>query len=432
MLFQYDRWPFLTTNLHTPEQSALWWQACYTKHSVVESFINVDGAAAFLSGPGNGKSTAIAAVARTHATDCLILPYSPLNWPHGLRPWLSGRGHVSQVMAAAATEIISLLEDSPNLVSALNPLQKEFLFWLISKHLGQRTLSRLKYHLISVLGAGEVLPDSVEDIYPSDTLEADIWGQISELAELAVSLKFQRIILLVDISDREFSSSENDLIVLLNLLDLMEHPSWHLKMSLPYSQTVQKLIEVKSNGRLQLFYANYDIQDIQNTVGHYINMATSGQVHSVDALASKSVRKQAATVIRADYGEESLAGWLYWAETLLYLRAQLSDETISDADNATLHFYARHMPLRLDPYRHGVWRGPQFFPLDGQPYEVVTKLFSLKGQSAPDALVKVAGSGQNLNTIMSRLRKTIEPLQGTNVYLHNRRDQGYWLENFIL
>ncbi len=60
------------------------------------------------------------------------------------------------------------------------------------------------------------------------------------------------------------------------------------------------------------------------------------------------------------------------------------------------------------------------------------KLFDLRGQPAPDALYNIAGSVANLNTLANRLRNKIEPIKGkTNIYLHNRRDQGYWLENIL-
>jgi DNA-binding response OmpR family regulator len=83
------------------------------------------------------------------------------------------------------------------------------------------------------------------------------------------------------------------------------------------------------------------------------------------------------------------------------------------------------------PDRQGVWRGPQFLPLDERPYEILKKLFDLKGRSDPNILLEIAGSGENLNTLISRLRREIEPVKGAKIYLQNRRDQGYWLENSV-
>ncbi|HUM71536.1 MAG TPA: hypothetical protein PLK31_22140, partial [Chloroflexota bacterium] len=96
-------------------------------------------------------------------------------------------------------------------------------------------------------------------------------------------------------------------------------------------------------------------------------------------------------------------------------------------------YYKRHIHLRLDEKKQGLWRGPQFIPLENQPFEMMKMLFEKRGNPAPEALYQIAGSVANLNTIANRLRQKVEPIKGkTNVYLHNRRDQGYWLENFLI
>ena len=96
----------------------------------------------------------------------------------------------------------------------------------------------------------------------------------------------------------------------------------------------------------------------------------------------------------------------------------------------TIAFYQRHVPLRLVPEQMGVWRGPQLLTLDRQPFELLRKLFDLQGQPAPEALLQIAGTQANLNTLIGRVRKIIEPIAKTNIYIQNKRDLGYWLENF--
>jgi len=51
-----------------------------------------------------------------------------------------------------------------------------------------------------------------------------------------------------------------------------------------------------------------------------------------------------------------------------------------------------------------------------------------KGRRVNSDLV---ASKNNLHTLASRLRKVIEPDPADKVYLKNRRDEGYWLENFV-
>jgi DNA-binding response OmpR family regulator len=88
------------------------------------------------------------------------------------------------------------------------------------------------------------------------------------------------------------------------------------------------------------------------------------------------------------------------------------------------------VPLRLVPEQMAVWRGPQLLTLDRQPFELLRKLFDLQGQPAPEALLQIAGTQANLNTLIGRIRKIIEPIAKTNIYIQNKRDLGYWLENF--
>jgi hypothetical protein len=90
--------------------------------------------------------------------------------------------------------------------------------------------------------------------------------------------------------------------------------------------------------------------------------------------------------------------------------------------------------------RQGVWRGPEYIPLEKGLYDILRELFVLGGRPAPQTLSDMAGSSTNLNTLMSRLRVKIEPLSRSeegdpptrrDLYIHNRRDLGYWLENFV-
>ena len=168
----------------------------------------------------------------------------------------------------------------------------------------------------------------------------------------------------------------------------------------------------------------------------HLQAATDGRIEKLEQLADTAVLTRAREEIHTLYGADTLAGWLNWAETLLYIEANgyyaFNDGELGDADKAALTFYKRHILLRLDPEQQGLWRGPEFIPLENQPFEIAKKLFDLRGQPAPDALYNIAGSTANLNTLANRLRKKIEPVKGkTNIYLQNRRDQGYWLENIL-
>ena len=61
-------------------------------------------------------------------------------------------------------------------------------------------------------------------------------------------------------------------------------------------------------------------------------------------------------------------------------------------------------------------------------YDFLSLLMQQKGRRVNSDLV---ASKNNLHTLVSRLRKVIEPDPADKVYLKNRRDEGYWLENFV-
>ncbi|MCI0399288.1 MAG: hypothetical protein L0332_29820 [Chloroflexi bacterium] len=400
----------------------------------IESFIGTQGSAAVTGGSGSGKSTALAALKQSVADRTLLVSYPIQNWPQGKRPWMPGLGHVSQIMAAAATEITERLEKAPTKFTVLNPIQKEFLFWLVEKHLRRRTLVRLGYRLNQSVETPMEIPATIEDFYPSGTQEADVWGQLGELVELAQALGYEQTLLLIDLEQVDVIKYLDDIITLFSWLDLMELPGYAIRAALPEMDVIQRQIVAATSGRLNLIRLDYSEATVDHIVRHYLRVATDNECPNLDHLADSTVLKRGKEEIEQLYGTSTLSGWLNWAEALLAMySAQPSDDKLSDSEAAIRVFYQRHIPLRLEPDKQGVWRGPQFRTLHKQPFEILRKLFELKGQPNPDALLEVAGgSGQNLNTLVNRLREELEPVKGTNIYLHNRRDQGYWLENFIL
>lgn len=428
----YQRWPFLPLNTLTTVQKSVWWDSCFTPLSAVEGFITAENSAALLTGSGNGKSVALAALQYRRESSCLLISYPLENWPSGLHPWLPGHSHVSQIMAAAATNIVGIVDTQPERFAQLNDLQLEFLGWLINKHLGRRTFRRLSHHLAQIHPSAMVPISTDSDLYPSDTKESDVWGQIGELVELAQALGFQRVMVLTEVDHFRLVNHAADLWALFGRASLLEHPGWALKIALPYSHELQTQLAGSSGGRIHIHRLRLETDVIQEIVGKHLRIATDNRLNRLTDLATNRIIERAAKEVDALYGESSLAGWLGWAEALLLLWSSSGlPSRIDDTDKALATFYSRHIPLRLFEGQNGVWRGPQFIPLEGQLLAIMRTLFALRGKPAPDSLIQLAGSNENLNTIISRLRRTIEPIPHQSIYIHNRRDLGYWLENIF-
>lgn len=433
---QYHRWPFLPANMRPMAQADAWWQDCFVTVGPIERFVHGVGSTAVMSRAGDGGSTAVAYMMRCLKKKYLLVTYPGHHWPQSERPRVPGKGHIGQIMALLATEVAACLENEPERYTAVgkNLVQQEFLCWLLEKYVGRRALVRLAQRLQQ---RGDVLavPTAFVDVYPSDELEADVWNQISEAGELAEAMGFEKIVLVIDVNSHEQYALLDDLIDLVTRLDLLEHPLWLIRAAVPDSELMQQLLE-RSNGRLHRIRLGHTVGEIEQIVDRYVACATDGRRLTLASLWDTAVGQRAAQEIELLYGRPSLAGWLDWAETALHLIevGQVKPEgVLTNVDEAVFMFYKRHVLLQLDEARQGVWRGPQFVSLEGQPYELMKKLFMLRGRPSPDALYEVAGSVANLNTMANRLRQKIEPLKGkTNVYLLNQRDKSYWLENFKL
>ena len=431
-MISYNPWPFLPANAYTPSQTAQWWQDCFLHTEAIRDFTAVSGSAILLGETGSGKSVALQALLHETTDATLHVPYPVQNWPQGSRPWLPGRRHVSQLMAATANEIVRLLNQKPALFNNCHELLQEFLVWLVQKHLDRRTLVRLLQRVNRATDSNIPIPakNDIVDIYPSDDHTADVRGQIDELAELVRALGYSKIMITIDLNEQEASLSGQDLSALFRL-DLLENPGLVLRAVLPRTAVLQAQIENRVGGHLRLIPVYLSEADIKALVVRYLQAATDGTVSDLEELADTAVLNRVSQEINILYQAPTFAGWLHWTETILtqYL-AQPAPKPLTDAKSAALTYYQRHVPLRLAPNQMAVWRGPQLLTLDRQPFELLRTLFELKGQPAPDALLQIAGSQANLNTLIGRIRRIIEPIPKTNIYIHNKRDLGYWLENY--
>lgn len=418
----YEEWPFLPSNNRTPALAERWWQECFVRTDAIDSFLGMKHSAAVVGGPGTGKSTALESLMWAQQDRAMFLLYPPERWPHGKHPLKPGAGHMTQILTAAASQFNDLLSQNLALYQQLDDLQKRFLSWLISTHLDLRVWHRLIHRINQATGHRLELPESAPDLYTTGTNSLSIKLQLSELAELAEGFGYERIYLIVDVPETVAPTQLEDMRNMLNWSDLLEQTRLIVRAALPSSA----LAKARSNARLNLVTLKYNKLERDEILRRHLHVATEGQTELTHLLNDHLCATIENEVVKL-YGTSAIAGWLNWLETLL-----TSVHHSSDTPDLTYTYYRRHVPLLLDTPQQGVWRGPQFLSLDKQPFEILQKLFELRGQPAPEALIDLAGSSTNLNTLASRIRKVIEPGTKSAVYLQNRRDTSYWLENFVL
>src|SRR5690606_1916417 len=180
---------------------------------------------------------------------------------------------------------------------------------------------------------------------------------------------------------------------------------------------------------LRLLRLHTGQEEVTQIVARCLAAATGGVVQAVDDI----VVSQSVAVMRQEieqvYGYEAPAGWCNWLQRLLTYTA--NGRQTPDLEQLRVLFYTHEgMRLRLATHRPGVWRGPQFLTLEGKPFELFTLLYQGRGASDYERLLELAFPTENLNTMVSRIRKAIEPVHGQHIYLQSSH-KTYWLENTL-
>ena len=165
----------------------------------------------------------------------------------------------------------------------------------------------------------------------------------------------------------------------------------------------------------------------------HLRAATAGQFENLRQLCSPDLLARLEKMVAEEFDRSSPPGaWLKVCEIALEMVNRTGQVPLSsEMFPALRHTYAlRHQPLRLGAKEQfpGVWRGYQWLSLDRALYDFLTLLMQQKGRRVDSEMMPSKG---NLHTLASRLRKVIEPDPADKVYLKNRRDEGYWLENFV-
>ena len=135
-------WPFLPEEKRTPEQNECWWRECYVSPPADVTLRGVAHSVIVTGRAGSGKSALIKAFERIEAERLLIVRYPLARWPDEQHAWISGYGHLGQIMACASMRIKDLLKARPVSLSGLSKINLEYLRWLIQKYTGERSFRR--------------------------------------------------------------------------------------------------------------------------------------------------------------------------------------------------------------------------------------------------------------------------------------------------
>jgi hypothetical protein len=428
MSLSIARWVFQPPHARSLEENERWWRECYVPGPADAVIQSQPHWRIIVGGPGCGKSIVLDALERQWCEHALVLRYTPEYWPHGRRVLKKDGNHLSQLMALAGLTLRRMPGITLERISALPHFQREFLRWLMDKFSGPRTYLRW----IQSLGGSDddaLMSVPYQDLYATETEFFDVQGQIEDLIVLVRRWGFTRILVLID-TGLLTVEQETELGHLFDWLELMHHDGLAVFTAVTPDVLERGNLVQRARGRVNVVRLNWSCDQVRVLAERHIAVATDQQVQSLEQLVNPDLLQRLEAMIETEYGTPAPRGWIALAELLLDLASQASVPLHQTEDEIKRAFYARFIPLRLDPHHRGVWRGSKFISLDEQPFQLLQALVQHKGSAVPsDELARVVGSLGNVHTLARRVRKVIEPDPSAPIYLKNRRDEGYWLEN---
>jgi hypothetical protein len=430
----YSAWPFQIIEKRSDEEMEQWLAHCYlpgAADTILQSRTHPLRIVA--GGPGSGKSALIQAVEQREREYALMIPYRADRWPKA-RHARPGGNHLVQIMSLAGPAIRKHLTANPEQIKILSKMQREFLRWLSDKYGTMRTFASW---VDGLPAGGEALADvEYRDLYPTTTDLLDAQGQVDELTNLIRKLGYERTLIIVDFNSHQAKSHMQNLVELFEWFGAVHVPTFALVAALPISIVKEANLVAKAGGGVSIVYLEWPAEQMWEMALRHIRQATGNTELDWKVIATDPVLAEMEKVLLAEYGDYAPAGWVALAETLLYLAVQPGTHPlpwqIEDVPAITHALFARHLPLRLDPAGHGVWRGPKYIELTEQRYRFLEALQRRGGQPlfTDDDLIDVAGTKGNIHSLASRIRALIEPLADEPVYLMNKRSAGgYWLEH---
>ena len=424
----FARWPFAPPSARLPEEEERWWETCYVPPPALEVVESHSQWCVLWGGFQQGKSALLRALKRRQETYALVLEDDSFSAPGLEHP--SGN-ILYRILYRASWALRERLRNEPGLFASLSKTQLEFLRWAVEKFHGRRAFLRWLDGLPAENAQTlETIP--YEDLYPTQTETIHVEGQLEELVNVCHRLGYQQVILHVDTTPFLSAGQQDEIRATLGWLKPMEHYGIKVILALPPLFSKEEIVYL-GRGRLRLVEVEAAPNLTSEIIARHLRAATAGQFENLRQLCSPDLLARLEKMVAEEFDRSSPPGaWLKVCEIALEMVNRTGQVPLSsEMFPALRHTYAlRHQPLRLGAKEQfpGVWRGYQWLSLDRALYDFLTLLMQQKGRRVDSEMMPSKG---NLHTLASRLRKVIEPDPADKVYLKNRRDEGYWLENFV-
>jgi hypothetical protein len=436
----YADWPFWP-EMRSDADQARWWDECYVEAAADRQLPGVYHWFLLVGGPGSGKTVARRAWLRRQRADSLVLRYPPERWPGSPKAWFPDNpSHLAQMMATAGLAVAERLQQTPALLDALGELHLEFLRALLQFMGGERHYRRFVAALPRAY-AERLLAVAVDgDFFGDGYSWRGVQSQIEELSQLLRGLGLRRALYVIDPPTPLGPEHAGGLADLFGWLDLTDNPGFAVAAVARDELLAAGSVLARARGRAGLVYTDWTALTCHRVAERHLSAALpDAPAAPLAALLTEDALAGLDMLVAGEYGRPTPAAWAALAETLLYVTRRAERPLVpplmtNDLPRLKAEYFRRHVLLRLDPQRGGVWRGPRFIPLNSQPLRFL-QLLQQRGDHPvnwdDNDLRLLAGSKNNVHSIASRARRAIEPVAGQDVYLCNRTsdDGGYWLEN---
>ena len=437
----YADWPFWP-EMRSDADQAQWWATCYDQEASADRQLpGVYHWFLLVGGPGSGKTVARRAWLRRQAADALVLRYPPERWPGSPRAWFPDNpSHLAQMMATAGLAVAERLQQQPALLDGLDEFPREFLRALLQFMGGERHYRRFVATLPRDY-ADKLLAVAVDsDFFGDGRSRRGVHAQIEELGQLLRGLGLRRALYVIDPPTPLGPEHAAGLADLFGWLDLTDNPGFAVAAVARDELLAAGSVLARARGRAGLVYTDWTAAACHRVAERHLSAALPGAPAApLAGLLSDDALADLDALVVAEYGRPAPAAWADLAETLLYVTRRADDPLaapLSPADLPRLKaaYFRRHVPLRIDPPRGGVWRGPRFILLNPQQLRFL-QLLQKRGDHVvnwdDNDLRLLAGSKNNVHSIASRARRAVEPVVGHEVYIRNRTgdEGGYRLEN---
>lgn len=388
---------------------------------------DVERSVAVLGAAGTGKTTALLAAQRALAGSALVAPIDAERWL-GLQPGTQ-KSALDIVRGAVCRAVQRVIEADPQRVAALTRLQGTFLRWLLQKELRPRALGVWREQVRS-MALESFFAQPYEDLYPDQADPDDVRGQIEEMVHLAQGLNLDVVAITLDAPAALSAENVSAVGQLFGWLDLWQHPCFVLKAVLTPGVATGCELEKQVRGRVVVRHLRWAPEKHDAILQRHLVFLGDEQELVVDSAVVPAVAEAARTVLVDIFGELSPRSATCLAETMLDTLQQASptpDEGYVELLQREL--YGRFAPLRIERKRLGVWRGERFIPLAERPFRAFEVLWDAKGDDTWTALMDVAGSKENIHTLIKRIREAVEPFPKIPLYVCRIGGETYRLEH---